>query len=82
LLSWRWQITMPPECCPRWQRVYFNDWRYLATTETIATKCGKTSGLGLPESVLRKIYHDDAVRWFPGIMADPSSEIPSTPQQL
>jgi Amidohydrolase len=44
-----------------WEHVYLNDWRYLATTETIITRYGKTQGLGLSPSVLRKIYHDNAV---------------------
>jgi hypothetical protein len=27
------------------------------------------TGLKLPDSVLKKIYHDNAVRWIPGILA-------------
>ena len=28
---------------------------------------GTTKGLHLPKDVLRKLYHDNAVKWFPGI---------------
>ena len=28
----------------------------------------KTQGLGLPPKVLLKLYHANAVRWFPGIL--------------
>jgi predicted TIM-barrel fold metal-dependent hydrolase len=46
--------------------VYANDWRYFATGDTIEYKGKAVTGLGLPESILRKIYHDNAVKWFPG----------------
>jgi predicted TIM-barrel fold metal-dependent hydrolase len=55
-----------------WEHVYLNDWRYLGTTETITTRYGKTQGLGLSASVLQKIYHDNAVTWFPGILGRPA----------
>jgi hypothetical protein len=28
---------------------------------------GTTKGLHLPKDVLRKLYHDNAMKWFPGI---------------
>ena len=28
---------------------------------------GTTKGLHLPDDVLRKLYHDNAVKWIPGI---------------
>jgi predicted TIM-barrel fold metal-dependent hydrolase len=50
-----------------WEEFYANDWRFLATRGTVEFEGVKGQGLALPESVLRKIYHDNAVRWFPSI---------------
>ncbi|MGO8720786.1 MAG: amidohydrolase family protein [Acidobacteriaceae bacterium] len=47
---------------------YANDWRYLATNDIILYRKKRVQGLDLPPSVLRKIYHDNAVKWFPGIL--------------
>jgi predicted TIM-barrel fold metal-dependent hydrolase len=52
-----------------WEEFYANDWRFLATSDTVAFEGAKGQGLALPDSVLRKIFHDNAVRWFPGIYA-------------
>ncbi len=46
---------------------YARDWRYLATGDLISGRGREVQGLALPESILRKIYHDNAVRWFPGL---------------
>lgn len=53
---------------PELESVYARDWRYLATSDTIEYKGKAVKGLSLPETVLRKIYHENAVRWFPGIL--------------
>lgn len=50
------------------ESTYANDWRYLATSETIEYKGREVKGLNLPVAVLRKVYHDNAVKWFPGIV--------------
>ena len=50
------------------ESVYANDWRYFATADTLAYKGKPVQGLALPASILRKIYHDNAVQWFPGIV--------------
>lgn len=50
------------------ESVYANDWRFFATDDTIEYKGKPVRGLDLPEAVLRKIYHENAVRWFPGIV--------------
>jgi predicted TIM-barrel fold metal-dependent hydrolase len=52
-----------------WEDTYAREWRFLATNDTLQFETVKAQGLALPDSVLRKIYHDDAVRWFPGIIA-------------
>lgn len=50
------------------ESVYANDWRYFATDDALSYKGNQVQGLALPESILRKIYHDNAVKWFPGIL--------------
>lgn len=47
---------------------YAADWRYFATRETVTWHHRTVEGLGLPRGILRKIYHDNAVHWFPGIL--------------
>jgi len=58
----------PAAAVREWEETYVRDWRYLATGGTIIYENRKVQGLGLPQSVLQKIYHDNAVRWFPGIL--------------
>lgn len=49
--------------------MYLRDWRYFATNDLVEFKGGqKVRGLGLPQSTLRKLYHDNAVKWIPGIL--------------
>src|SRR4051794_39309880 len=50
------------------EAVYANDWRFFATGDTIEYKGKQVKGLSLPETVLDKIYHQNAVKWFPGIL--------------
>jgi hypothetical protein len=51
--------------------VYRLDYAYFATDDELSVtevRPGyKTRGLKLPASVIRKIYHDNAVRWYPGL---------------
>jgi hypothetical protein len=46
------------------------DWRYFSTGDTFKYEGRMVKGLLLPLPVLRKLYHDNAVRWIPGIAAD------------
>ena len=50
-----------------WEEYYARDWRFLATDDMIDYEGRKVQGLALPPSVLKKLYHDNAVHWFPGI---------------
>jgi predicted TIM-barrel fold metal-dependent hydrolase len=50
------------------ESVYANDWRYFATGDTLLYKGKPMKGLGLPTSILHKIYHENAAKWFPGIV--------------
>jgi predicted TIM-barrel fold metal-dependent hydrolase len=43
------------------------DWKFFSTTETIQFRGKSYQGLGLPASVARKVFHDNARRWLPGI---------------
>src|SRR5580704_13886679 len=57
-----------PASIDSWERTYARDWRFLATNAPVEFGEAKGQGLALPDPVLRKIYHDNAVRWFPGIL--------------
>ena len=50
-------------------QIWLNHWEYFATdnmmTSTIVDN--EFQGLALPETVLRKIYYDNAKKWYPGI---------------
>jgi hypothetical protein len=54
------------------QDTYALDWKYFATKETFDYQGRKVTGLGLSKSVLRKLYHDNAVKWFPGVLTEPT----------
>ncbi len=43
------------------------DWQYLASAGTVSYNRREVKGLGLPPEVLRKIFRENALRWFPGI---------------
>jgi predicted TIM-barrel fold metal-dependent hydrolase len=56
-----------PNVSGLWERRYALDWRYLASDDTFEYEGHTVEGLNLPQSVLKKIYHDNAIRWIPGI---------------
>jgi predicted TIM-barrel fold metal-dependent hydrolase len=61
----------PSAAVREWEQTYVRDWRFFATTGTVETESHqKVSGLGLPAPVLEKLYHDNAVKWFPGILTN------------
>jgi len=51
-----------------WTDTYARDWKFFATDQRVEYKGRSYQGLALPGPVLRKIFHDNAVRWLPGIM--------------
>jgi predicted TIM-barrel fold metal-dependent hydrolase len=53
-----------------WARQYALDWRYFSSDDTFEYGGQKVKGLGLPRSVLKKLYHENAVRWIPGIASE------------
>ncbi|HEY1341674.1 MAG TPA: amidohydrolase family protein [Bryobacteraceae bacterium] len=44
------------------------EWNYFAGGETVEARGRQVQGLALPESTLRKIFRENAVRWLPGIL--------------
>jgi predicted TIM-barrel fold metal-dependent hydrolase len=50
-----------------WEDAYVRDWRYFAGAESTDLRGRKTPGLHLPMAVLRKLFRENALRWFPGI---------------
>jgi predicted TIM-barrel fold metal-dependent hydrolase len=50
-----------------WEKQLALDWRYFATGDTFDYNGHTVQGLHLPPAVLEKIYHSNAVHWFPGI---------------
>jgi predicted TIM-barrel fold metal-dependent hydrolase len=60
----------PAKAVKEWEESYVRDWRYFSTSKPVEARSHqKVQGLKLPQPVLRKLYHDNAVRWFPGIEA-------------
>jgi predicted TIM-barrel fold metal-dependent hydrolase len=56
-----------PQAIKEWEGMYTRDWKFLATNATWEYQGKKIEGLDLPRPVLRKIFHENAVHWFPGI---------------
>lgn len=50
-----------------WQEQYALDWRYLATADRFNYQGRTVQGIHLPPSILKKIFHENAVHWIPGI---------------
>ena len=51
-----------------WNDTYAQDWKFFATDQSVVFNGHTYKGLALPPPILRKIFHDNAVRWLPGIM--------------
>jgi predicted TIM-barrel fold metal-dependent hydrolase len=51
------------------EKAWKSDWKYFATNEEMDSPDvnGTFTGLGLDKEILQKIYHDNAVKWYPGI---------------
>ncbi len=50
------------------RRDYERDWKYFSTGEPSVFMGHRVTGLALPAPVLRRLYHDNAMEWFPGIL--------------
>jgi len=51
-----------------WEAAYANQWRFFATDDIVEYQGHKVQGLALPTEILRKLYHDNALRWFPSVL--------------
>jgi predicted TIM-barrel fold metal-dependent hydrolase len=51
-----------------WLHTYERDWKFFATDEALDYQGRSIQGLKLPEPVLKKMFHENAVRWIPGIL--------------
>ncbi len=56
-----------PDALTEWQSTYARDWRFLATGEALTVEGKQVRGLNLPQPVLQKIFHNNAIRWIPGL---------------
>jgi predicted TIM-barrel fold metal-dependent hydrolase len=63
-----YQTSKVPQTVSQWEETYARDWRFFSTDDVLDFNGGKVRGLALPDPVLRKLYHDNAVRWFPGVV--------------
>lgn len=50
-----------------WQNTYRRDWIFFSSDRKVEYLGHNYQGLSLPAPVLRKIFHDNAVHWLPGI---------------
>jgi predicted TIM-barrel fold metal-dependent hydrolase len=58
----------PQDAVKEWEDQYAMDWRYFSTRDVFDYAGHKAQGLGLPQPVLRKLYHTNAVHWVPGVL--------------
>jgi predicted TIM-barrel fold metal-dependent hydrolase len=65
-------VVMPKDdtkkALAEWNSTYERDWKFFATDQNVEYGGRRYQGLALPEHVLRKIFHDNAVHWLPGII--------------
>jgi predicted TIM-barrel fold metal-dependent hydrolase len=50
-----------------WEKQLALDWRYFATADRFDYDGHTVQGLHLPTTVLKKLYHANAVHWLPGV---------------
>ena len=60
--------TAGMEAAHSWEVQYAIEWRYFSSDDVFEYEGLKVRGLNLPLPVLRKLYHDNAVKWIPGIV--------------
>lgn len=55
------------ETLKEWQSTYARDWEFFATGDRMTIENKEVRGLNLPQSVLEKIFRENARRWLPGL---------------
>jgi Amidohydrolase len=58
------------EVAKKLENGYALDWRFLATNDALIYRGHAVRGLALPLPILQKLYHQNAVKWFPGVIAN------------
>jgi predicted TIM-barrel fold metal-dependent hydrolase len=56
-----------PETLKDWESTYARDWKFLATDQALEFNGRQIRGLNLPPAIVKKIFHDNAKRWIPGL---------------
>lgn len=51
------------------RNTYARDWKFFSTDQNVEYMGHTYRGLALPRPVLRKLFHDNAVHWFPGVVS-------------
>ena len=66
-------VVMPEaktgEALEEFRSTYARDWKFFSTDENVEYMGHRYQGLALPLPVLRRLFHDNALHWFPGIVA-------------
>jgi len=53
-----------------WAKEYATDWAFFSSDANVTYRGRVVQGLALPEATLRKLYHDNAEHWIPGVTHD------------
>ena len=65
-------VVMPEakteETLEEFRSTYARDWKFFSTDENVEYMGHTYQGLALPMPVLRRLFHDNAVHWFPGLV--------------
>jgi len=48
------------------RNTYERDWKFFSTNQFVEYKGHTYQGLDLPRPILQKLFHDNAIHWFPG----------------
>lgn len=52
------------------EKSYAFDWRFFATNDLLEFRGHTVQGLALSLPILQKLYHQNAIKWFPGVVPD------------
>ena len=52
------------------RNTYARDWKFFSTDGKVEYMGHMYEGLALPHAVLRKLFHDNAMHWFPGLAGE------------
>ena len=63
-----WRTQTEQQAWQSVQTAHERDWNFFAQSSDMSYHGHPTQGLALPEKLLRKIFYDNPVRWFPGIV--------------